>query len=145
KGDTCWLLRPFRASRGSSRTPGRCPGLTSHAPSGLLELAVGPDERGRLKLAAHARHYPTAFGLEKRAAFALKRARGSPSSMTWTSPVHSRDAGAVKPCFLATMVAVWCARTVAPSGSPLSLSRPEGISTAKIRAGLALIASMIRS
>src|SRR5262249_33236965 len=59
-------------------------------------------------------------------------ARGARICNTCPPPSHSRASGAAKPALGATNVAVWCARTVGPSGLPVSQSRPDGMSTAKI-------------
>jgi hypothetical protein len=63
-------------------------------------------------------------------------------SATWTWPVHRSAAGLANPFFAATNVTVWSARTVGPSGSPVSQSRPDGMSTASTFAPLALMAAI---
>src|SRR5262249_60843946 len=66
----------------------------------------------------------------------LTAARGAPMSMTWTCPSHCRAAGLANPFLSATKVAVCRALTPTPTGSPVSQSRPEGMSTASTFAGL---------
>jgi hypothetical protein len=66
-------------------------------------------------------------------------------SMTCTFPSHARASGCTKPFFMAALVAVCSARTLAPNDRPVSLSRPEGMPTAKARVLLSLIAPTIRS
>src|SRR5438874_12612433 len=75
-----------------------------------------------------------------------KSARGTPIGTTWTSPSQAFASALANPAFGATQVTVWSARTVGPSGLPVSQSRPEGTSIARTLADVrVLTAAMILS
>ncbi len=82
-----------------------------------------------------------AWSSQKTRAAPAARATGTPRSTTSTRPAGPAASIAI-PSFQAPIVAVTSARKTAPSARPVSASRPDGMSTATLRAASSFMAAM---